>query len=75
MNNVFNNHLQNSLSKMNKQNRNEIEAMTIICNIQMMQDKVYGKKFEYKQFNGNSIDELYKLQDAMIKEYNATFTN
>ena len=55
-------------------NRNEIEAMTIICNIQMMQEKVYGSKFEYYQFNGNTIDELRNLQDAMIKEYNTSLT-
>lgn len=44
--------------------------MNIIVNIQMMQDKVYGKKFEYNQFKNNTIEELYKLQDEMIKEYN-----
>lgn len=54
--------------------RNEIEAMTIICNIQMMQEKVYGSKFEYYQFNGNTIDELRDLQDSIIKEYNASLT-
>ena len=56
-----------------KTNRNEILAMTIICNIQVMQTKVYGKQFEYKQFNGNSIAELEDLQERMIVEYNATF--
>ena len=56
-----------------KTNRNEILAMTIICNIQAMQQKVYGKQFEYKQFNGNSIAELEDLQGRMIVEYNATF--
>jgi len=55
-------------------NRDEAEAMTIIINIQMMQDKVHGKHFEYYQFNGNTIEELRELQEAMIKEYNATFT-
>lgn len=53
--------------------RNEIEAMTVICNIQMMQDKVHGKHFEYDQFNGNSIEELRDMQDRMIVEYNNTF--
>lgn len=53
--------------------RNEIEAMPVIINIQMMQDKVYGKHFEYYQFNGNTIEELRELQDAMIKEYNESF--
>ena len=54
--------------------RNEIEAMTIICNIQMMQDKVYGERFDYDRFKGNSIEELRELQDQMIKEYNAALT-
>lgn len=61
--------------KQAKTNRNEFEAMTIICNIQMMQDKVYGSRFEYDQFNGNTIEELRELQEKMIKEYNATFTH
>lgn len=60
--------------KIKKAFRNEIEAMTIICNIQMMQDKIHGKHFEYNQFNGNSIDELRDLQDRMIIEYNGTFS-
>lgn len=54
--------------------RDEIEAMTIICNIQMMQEKVHGKSFYHWQFNGNTIEELRDLQENMIKEYNATFT-
>lgn len=53
--------------------RNEIEAMNIICNIQAMQQKIYGKHFAYKQFKGNTIEELRKLQDQMIIEYNKTF--
>lgn len=53
--------------------RNEVEAMTIICNIQAMQQKIYGKQFAYKQFKGNTIEELRKLQDQMIIEYNKTF--
>ena len=58
---------------MKNNSRNEIEAITIICNIQMMQDKVYSSHFEYKQFNDNSIDELMDLQDKMIVEYNNSF--
>lgn len=53
--------------------RNEIEAMQLIVNIQMMQDKVHGSHFEYSQFNDNTIEDLRHLQDEMIKEYNATF--
>lgn len=52
----------------------EIQAMNVIVNIQMMQQKVYGKAFEYDQFNGNNLDELYALQDQMIVEYNNTFS-
>lgn len=51
----------------------EIHAMTVIINIQMMQNKVYGKRFEYHQFNANTLEELYELQDQLIKEYNQTF--
>lgn len=53
--------------------RDEAEAMTLICNIQMMQDKVHGEHFEYFRFNGNTIDELRNLQNEMVKEYNASF--
>ena len=44
--------------------------MQVICNIQLMQEKVYGKSFEYEKFNGNTIDELRQLQEDLIKEYN-----
>lgn len=53
-----------------KQLRNETEAMTIICNIQNMQRIAYGNCFEYNDFDGNSIEELRKLQDEMIPIYN-----
>lgn len=56
-----------------KNTQEEIQAMNVIINIQMMQEKVYGKKFEYKQFNSNSLDELYELQEKMISEYNNSF--
>ncbi len=56
-----------------RSNDEQIEAQTIIINIQMMQDKVHGKHFEYSDFSGNTIDELRELQEQMIKEYNATF--
>lgn len=46
------------------------EKMQVICNIQLMQEKVYGKSFEYEKFNGNTIDELRQLQEDLIKEYN-----
>lgn len=60
-------------SKSLRGHRDEVEAMTIICNIQMMQDKIHGQHFEYYQFNGNTIEELRQLQENTIKEYNATF--
>mgnify|MGYP003502686452 CR=1 FL=1 len=53
--------------------RNEIEAMDIIINIQMMQDKVSGEHFQYDQFSGNTIEELRNLQEIMIKQYNESF--
>ena len=58
-----------------KNKRNEIEAMNIIINIQMMQKKVYDVSFSYKAFDGNSIEELRELQDKMIVEYNNSFKN
>lgn len=53
--------------------RNEVAAMTVICNIQAMQNKVYGKCFDYSDFASNTLDELYNLQDQLITEYNDTF--
>lgn len=50
--------------------RDEIAAMTVICNIQAMQTKVYGKCFAYSDFSGNTLEELYDLQDQLIPEYN-----
>jgi hypothetical protein len=50
--------------------RNEPEAMVIICNIQMMQDKIHGEHFEYFRFNGNTVEELRELQYSLIPEYN-----
>lgn len=48
----------------------EVEAMTIIINIQAMQEKIQGKRFEYEQFNGNTLEELRELQEWLIPEYN-----
>lgn len=48
----------------------ESEAMTIICNIQAMQSRLYGDSFSYNSFNGNSLAELRELQDRLIPEYN-----
>ena len=49
----------------------EAEAMTIICNIQAMQSRLYGDNFSYDSFNGNSLAELRALQDRLIPDYNA----
>ena len=51
----------------------EIEAMTIICNIQMMQTKIKGTQDAYKDFNNFSIEDLREFQDSCITKYNATF--
>lgn len=56
-----------------KNNRNEIEAMELIINIQTMQEKVNGKRWEYKQFKNYDIEQLRTLQDSMIVEWNKTF--
>ena len=56
-----------------KNNRNEIEAMGLIVNTQAMQEKVNGKRWEYKQFKNYDIEQLRTLQDSMIIEYNKTF--
>jgi len=53
--------------------RDEIKAMSVICNIQAMQTKIYGKCFSYSAFASNTLDELHELQDSLIPEYNATF--
>ena len=52
--------------------RNEIEAMNVIINIQQMQRIMYGKSFLYNDFNGNTIEELRTLQDSLITVYNNT---
>lgn len=50
--------------------RNEVEAMDIIIAIQGMQKIIYGSCYEYKQFNGNTCDELRVLRDGLIPLYN-----
>jgi hypothetical protein len=52
--------------------RNEIEAMNVIINIQQMQRIMYGKSFLYNDFNANTIEELRTLQDSLIIVYNNT---
>lgn len=55
--------------------RNEIEAMTIICNIQQMQKVSYGTNYDYNQFKGKSIEELRELQESLIPVYNTAILN
>lgn len=50
--------------------RNEIEAMSIICNIQSMQKVVWGYPAKYEQYKDNSVDELRAIQNELIKAYN-----
>lgn len=50
--------------------RNEIEAMSIICNIQAMQQTIHGEYFEHASFAGNTVDELRELQSSLIPLYN-----
>jgi len=51
------------------------EQMTVICNIQMMWDKV-GISHDQKDFNNLcklSLEELQEKQDTVIKMYNQSF--
>lgn len=50
--------------------RNEIEAMNIICNIQAMQKVVWGYPAKYEQYKNNSVDELRAIQSELLKAYN-----
>lgn len=50
--------------------RNEIEAMNIICNIQAMQKAIFGDTARYDQYKNNSVDELRAIQNELIKAYN-----
>lgn len=56
-----------------KNNRNEMEAMGIICNIQTMQQIIYKEQFKYEQFNYCTIEELRTLQESLIIIYNKQF--
>lgn len=50
--------------------RNEIEAMNIICNIQAMQKVIWGDSARYDQYKNNSVDELRAIQSELLKAYN-----
>lgn len=49
--------------------------MTIICNIQMMREKITGKKTDYNNVKNSDLysmteEKLYKMQNSLITEYN-----
>ena len=49
--------------------------MTIICNIQIMREKITGIKTDYNNVEKSDLysmteEELYTLQSALIPEYN-----
>jgi hypothetical protein len=50
--------------------RNEIEAMDIICNIQAMQRAIWGDAARYDQYKNNTVDELRAIQSELLKAYN-----
>ena len=50
--------------------RNEIEAMNVICNIQAMQKAIFGDAARYDQYKNNSVDELRAIQTELLKAYN-----
>ena len=53
---------------------NEIEAMQVICNIQVMQEKIDGTKLPYKYFSKFSCDELHEMQNNLINDYNSSLS-
>jgi vacuolar-type H+-ATPase subunit B/Vma2 len=54
------------------------ELMTVIINIQTMKDKIYpyyDKLTDFKLLENLPEEQLYRIQDNCIKDYNATFNN
>lgn len=51
----------------------QIQAMAVIVNLQMMEEKISGRRPEYKEYKRMSLEELHELQEQKIKEYNNTF--
>ena len=52
------------------------EFMTVICNIQIMNEKInpkYNSIKDFKRLNNLSVLDLYDEQDRIIKLYNNTF--
>lgn len=51
------------------------EKMTLICNIQMMREKITGIKTDYNNVEksdlySKNVNELYELQNSLIVDYN-----
>lgn len=51
------------------------EKMTLICNIQMMREKITGIKTDYNNVEksdlySKNLNELYELQNSLIVDYN-----
>ncbi len=57
------------------------EQMQVICNIQMLRDKIHGdyyaplKSEDFKTLSHKTIEELRELQDRLIPEYNEAIRN
>jgi hypothetical protein len=56
------------------------EKMTIICNIQMMREKITGIETNYNNAENSDLhhmseDQLYNLQYSLISEYNNALNN
>ena len=50
----------------------KVQAMQLIINIQTMQEKIYKRRFNFEEFQGNTLDELMELQNNIIEEWNNT---
>ena len=52
------------------------EQMNIICNIQMLKNKIYpsyDQFYDFKNLAKLTIDQLTSLQERLLPEYNKTF--
>jgi len=45
------------------------QAMTVIINIQTMQQAIYGKKWDLDAFNHFDLSQLYELQEDVLRLY------
>ena len=51
--------------------KHQAEKMSVITNLQMMQEKVSGESGNFDFLNRWHIDHLRKMQDELIPKYNA----